>query len=104
VIYGIYYWLSRLSLDSFASVVLYFGYLTILALVTFIVTGPSFVTFLIHTDAGHDRYHWFLGFCVGRSSTLFRRSNRLNWFERTLVTQYLIQITKYYIDLSNLIR
>jgi transmembrane 9 superfamily member 2/4 len=39
LIYGIYYWISRLSLDSFASVVLYFGYLIILALINFIVTG-----------------------------------------------------------------
>ncbi|PVG01267.1 hypothetical protein CPB86DRAFT_805430 [Serendipita vermifera] len=39
LIYGIYYWLSRLSLDSMASIVLYFGYLLILALINFIVTG-----------------------------------------------------------------
>ncbi|GBE81011.1 Transmembrane 9 superfamily member 1 [Sparassis crispa] len=37
--YGIFYWASRLSLDSFSSVVLYMGYLFLLALLDFIVTG-----------------------------------------------------------------
>ncbi|KAI0630278.1 Nonaspanin [Trametes polyzona] len=37
--YGIVYWASRLSLDSFSSTVLYFGYLILLALLDFLVTG-----------------------------------------------------------------
>ncbi|KAF5393458.1 hypothetical protein D9757_000614 [Collybiopsis confluens] len=37
--YGIFYWVSRLSLDSFASVALYMGYLILLALLDFLVTG-----------------------------------------------------------------
>ncbi|OBZ67005.1 Transmembrane 9 superfamily member 2 [Grifola frondosa] len=37
--YGIFYWASRLSLDSFSSVVLYMGYLLLLALLDFLVTG-----------------------------------------------------------------
>ncbi|KAF9820295.1 hypothetical protein IEO21_01509 [Rhodonia placenta] len=37
--YGIFYWVSRLSLDSFSSVVLYMGYLLLLALLDFLVTG-----------------------------------------------------------------
>ncbi|KAI0819995.1 Nonaspanin [Trametes gibbosa] len=37
--YGIVYWASRLSLDSFSSTVLYFGYLLLLALLDFLVTG-----------------------------------------------------------------
>jgi len=37
--YGIFYWVSRLSLDSFSSVVLYMGYLILLALLDFLVTG-----------------------------------------------------------------
>jgi transmembrane 9 superfamily protein 2/4 len=37
--YGVYYWLSRLSLDSVSSVALYFGYLLLLALLDFLVTG-----------------------------------------------------------------
>lgn len=38
-IYGTWYWASRLSLDSFSSVVLYFGYLFLLSVLDFIVTG-----------------------------------------------------------------
>ncbi|KAH9949582.1 endosomal P24A protein [Amylocystis lapponica] len=37
--YGVFYWASRLSLDSFSSVVLYMGYLLLLALLDFLVTG-----------------------------------------------------------------
>lgn len=39
VIYGVFYWASRLSLDSFTSVVLYLGYLFLLAFLEFLVTG-----------------------------------------------------------------
>lgn len=39
LIYGLYYWLSRLSLDSLSSVVLYMGYLLLLVLLDFLVTG-----------------------------------------------------------------
>ena len=39
LVYGLYYWLSRLSLDSFSSVVLYLGYLLLLVLFDFLVTG-----------------------------------------------------------------
>jgi transmembrane 9 superfamily protein 2/4 len=39
--YGIFYWASRLSLDSFSSVSLYFGYLFLLVLLDFLVTGQS---------------------------------------------------------------
>lgn len=38
-IYGLFYWASRLSLDSFSSKVLYMGYLFLLCLLDFIVTG-----------------------------------------------------------------
>ena len=37
--YGLFYWASRLSLDSFSSVVVYMGYLLLLALFDFLVTG-----------------------------------------------------------------
>jgi transmembrane 9 superfamily protein 2/4 len=37
--YGIFYWVSRLSLDSYSSVGLYMGYLLLLALLDFLVTG-----------------------------------------------------------------
>lgn len=39
LLYGVYYWVSRMSLDSLASVVLYFGYLLLVCLMNFIITG-----------------------------------------------------------------
>ncbi len=39
--YGLFYWVSRLSLDSFSSVALYMGYLFLLVLLDFLVTGQS---------------------------------------------------------------
>jgi transmembrane 9 superfamily protein 2/4 len=38
-LYGLYYWASRLSLDSMSSVILYLGYLLLLVLMDFLVTG-----------------------------------------------------------------
>ncbi|KAL0575741.1 Transmembrane 9 superfamily member 2 [Marasmius crinis-equi] len=37
--YGLFYWASRLSLDSFSSVALYLGYLFVFAFLDFLVTG-----------------------------------------------------------------
>ncbi|TFY72210.1 hypothetical protein EVG20_g787 [Dentipellis fragilis] len=37
--YGLFYWASRLSLDSFSGVILYLGYLFLLVLLDFLVTG-----------------------------------------------------------------
>ncbi|KAF8556380.1 hypothetical protein OG21DRAFT_1506655 [Imleria badia] len=37
--YGLFYWASRLSLDSFTSVALYLGYLFLICLFDFLVTG-----------------------------------------------------------------
>ncbi|KAI0256246.1 Nonaspanin TM9SF [Lactifluus subvellereus] len=37
--YGLFYWVSRLSLDSLSSVVLYLGYLFLLVVLDFLVTG-----------------------------------------------------------------
>jgi transmembrane 9 superfamily protein 2/4 len=47
--YGLFYWVSRLSLDSFSSVVLYLGYLFLLVILDFLVTGQlSRLVFLFH--------------------------------------------------------
>ncbi|KAG8796911.1 hypothetical protein FRC17_007914 [Serendipita sp. 399] len=54
LIYGTYYWLSRLSLDSFASTLLFFGYLSIIATINFIVTGT--IGFLAATWAVRRLY------------------------------------------------
>ncbi|KAF9528449.1 Nonaspanin [Crepidotus variabilis] len=37
--YGIFYWASRLRLDSLSSAVLYMGYLVLIALLNFLITG-----------------------------------------------------------------
>ncbi|KAF8135387.1 hypothetical protein EV363DRAFT_792549 [Boletus edulis] len=42
LLYGLFYWASRLSLDSFTSVALYLGYLFLLCLFDFLITGMSF--------------------------------------------------------------
>lgn len=45
LVYGVVYWAMRLSLDSMTSVVLYMGYLLLLALFDFLITGASSVAF-----------------------------------------------------------
>ena len=45
--YGLFYWVSRLSLDSFSSVILYLGYLFLLVILDFLVTGQSLVLALL---------------------------------------------------------
>ncbi|KAI9569682.1 hypothetical protein HD554DRAFT_501848 [Boletus coccyginus] len=39
LLYGLFYWASRLSLDSFSSVALYLGYLFLICLFDFLITG-----------------------------------------------------------------
>lgn len=41
--YGLFYWASRLSLGSFQSACLYLGYLLLIALFDFLVTGTMFL-------------------------------------------------------------
>ena len=45
--YGLFYWVSRLSLDSFSSVILYLGYLFLLVILDFLVTGQSLALALL---------------------------------------------------------
>jgi len=65
--YGIFYWASRLSLDSLSSLVLYLGYLFLIALLDFLITGkflplwPDLQIELVY------RYDWVLGIILGRS-------------------------------------
>ena len=39
VAYGLFYWISRLQLGSLSNVILYLGYLLLLALLDFLITG-----------------------------------------------------------------
>lgn len=78
-IYGVYHWASRMSLDSTASVILYFGYLILLCVMNFIVTGAEF-------DSNHSimlitwssRYYRLLSIYMGSSKALLCYPHRLN--------------------------
>jgi transmembrane 9 superfamily protein 2/4 len=48
--YGIYYWASRLELGSFSGFALYLGYLLLLALLDFLVTGAFLSTNTLVND------------------------------------------------------
>jgi transmembrane 9 superfamily protein 2/4 len=48
--YGLYYWISRISLDSLSGVVLYLGYLFLIVLLDFLITGKYMIYFLDGTD------------------------------------------------------
>lgn len=66
--YGLFYWVSRLSLDSLSSVVLYLGYLFLLVILDFLVTGQlfgSFIDSLLLTLIVVDRYYRILGYVLG---------------------------------------
>jgi transmembrane 9 superfamily protein 2/4 len=39
IAYGLFYWFSRLRLGSLSNVILYLGYLLLLALLDFLITG-----------------------------------------------------------------
>ena len=54
--YGLFYWASRLSLDSFSSFVLYMGYLLLLVILDFLVTGRS-LTGIAQPGTDHIYYH-----------------------------------------------
>lgn len=76
--YGVFYWASRLSLGSFSSVVLYMGYLLLLCLLDFLVTGRS--SFLVNRDDSGQivtndhicifRYHRIYCDVLGSTQTL----------------------------------
>ena len=69
--YGLFYWVSRLSLDSFSSVVLYLGYLFLLVILDFLVTGQSFGSRYSPTDSMVAyRYHWIPGFLLGNTKVV----------------------------------
>ena len=58
--YGLFYWASRLSLGTFQSAFLYMGYLFLLALFDFLVTGTSTICVLrpqppLRSDARYNR-------------------------------------------------
>jgi transmembrane 9 superfamily member 2/4 len=50
--YGLYYWVSRISLDSLSGIVLYLGYLFLIVLLDFLITGK----YMSHSlDCDDDR-------------------------------------------------
>jgi Endomembrane protein 70 len=79
--YGLFYWISRLSLDSFSSVVLYLGYLFLLVILDFLVTGWSFPALLsqrlITFPVVGCRYYRVLGNVLGNSEAVQLDQDRL---------------------------
>jgi len=76
--YGLFYWGSQLKLDSLSSVVLYLGYLFLISLLDFLVTGKRhkkmgiyILTSLICRD------DWFCCLLLGRPEALQRYTHRL---------------------------
>lgn len=59
--YGLFYWVSRLSLDSFSSVILYLGYLFLLVILDFLVTGQSFGTRYYFIRSSNLTVSWHTG-------------------------------------------
>ena len=71
--YGLFYSVSRLSLDSFSSVALYLGYLFLLVVLDFLVTGQSFGSFigsLVLTLIVVYRYYRILGYVLGYTEVI----------------------------------
>jgi hypothetical protein len=69
--YGLFYWVSRLSLDSFSSVVLYLGYLFLLVILDFLVTGQSSGSRYSPVDSKVAyRYYWILGCLLGNTKVV----------------------------------
>lgn len=82
-LYGLFYWASRLSLDSFTSVVLYFGYLLLICLFDFLVTGASFCV---------SHYPSATHCCQERLGSLHLTGSCVNCTERSVSTS-LIDVT-----------
>ena len=75
--YGLFYWASRLSLDSFSGVVLYLGYLFLLVVLDFLVTGKlsyprGSVQLLMRF-----RLNWLHCYLLGNAETLWVDTYRL---------------------------
>jgi len=72
--YGLFYWMSRLSLDSFSSVTLYLGYLFLISVFDFLVTGKEslrimavkLIIFKEPSDSSH--LTGLYGACIVRSA------------------------------------
>jgi transmembrane 9 superfamily protein 2/4 len=69
--YGLYYWASRLSLGSMSSVLLYLGYLVLLALLDFLVTGTPVLSWSLfrarNVETGESRHDWIPCILLGCS-------------------------------------
>jgi hypothetical protein len=79
LLYGLYYSVTRLSLDSASSVALYFGYLFLLALLDFLITGacPRTHVFCRLIVLG-GRYDWVLSYVFCGAEVVLVDSNRLD--------------------------
>ena len=78
--YGIFYWISRLTLGSLSSVILYMGYLLLLSLLTFLVTGKALPIDQVDTPSNkiNDRHNRLPCHLLGCTEALRRHPHRLN--------------------------
>lgn len=64
--YGLFYWASRLKLDSLSAVVLYLGYLFLIAVFDFLITGiPVLLIFFFGFNFFAYRNDWIFGILLG---------------------------------------
>jgi hypothetical protein len=63
--YGLFYWLSRLSLHSLSSVALYLGYLFLICIFDFIVTGKGCLMIMTVDSTVSSRNHWIPRILLG---------------------------------------
>ena len=68
--YGIFYFASRLKLDSLSGFVLYLGYLLLLCIFDFLVTGSYNSRFRVSSMLTSGRYHRLFGDVLGRAQTV----------------------------------
>ena len=69
--YGLFYWASRLKLDSLSGVVLYLGYLFLIAVFDFLITGnisPSRI--FAGSNFTAYRNDWIFGILLGCTETI----------------------------------
>ena len=73
IAYGIFYWISRLRLGSLSNVILYLGYLLLLALLDFLITGI----------ASHGQ--------IIRVLTMFTQERLVSWLRTGLFADCILQ-------------
>lgn len=75
--YGLFFWASRLSLDSLSSAILYLGYLLLLVIFDFLITGASPLVLVLILNNLARRDDRLPGVILGRAAAVHRHPHRL---------------------------